>query len=144
MAKHEHEHEHEKPKHEMPPHMMHKRRARGGANEFVEGDRQKPHEETEDLAKDGEEEARKKGGKVEAKKPGRQHHHARKRGGHVPGMKAADRPDRKKRAGGGATSDEHPMTSAGNMSAMPYERKDAENDMNTGDGPDSKGGLRRV
>jgi len=45
----------------------------------------------------------------------------RKRGGKVPGAAAKMRPDR--RARGGATSDADPYTSAGKMSAMPYEKK---------------------
>lgn len=53
---------------------------------------------------------RKKGGKVGAK---------------VHGKAAAARPDR--RARGGATSDRDPLTSAGKMSKMPYEAKQAAN-----------------
>lgn len=45
----------------------------------------------------------------------------RKAGGKVKGKKAMARPD--KRARGGATSD--PTTSAGKMSTMPYEKKQA-------------------
>src|SRR5258707_1108217 len=60
---------------------------------------------------DGDE--RKHGGKL--KPP----HHARKRGGHVPGHKAASRPDKRARGGG---ADMHPESSAGGMSTVDYER----------------------
>ena len=49
----------------------------------------------------------------------------RKKGGKVHGKAAASRPDR--RARGGATSDRDPLTSAGKMSKMPYEAKQAAN-----------------
>lgn len=49
----------------------------------------------------------------------------RKKGGKVHGKAAAARPDR--RARGGATSDRDPLTSAGKMSKMPYEAKQAAN-----------------
>lgn len=44
---------------------------------------------------------------------------ARKSGGKVPGMASAMRPDR--RARGGATS-ENPLSAAGKMSTLPFER----------------------
>lgn len=47
----------------------------------------------------------------------------RKAGGKVKGKKAMARPD--KRARGGATSYKDPTTSAGKMSKMPYEAKQA-------------------
>lgn len=48
----------------------------------------------------------------------------RKRGGKVPGKMAMSRPDKRAR-GGGVTSDENPLTTAGKMSSMPYENKEA-------------------
>ena len=63
------------------------------------------------------EEKRRRGGHI--KEPHHPAHHPRKRGGHVPGKMAKHRPDR--RARGGATSDEHPMSSAERMSAPSFE-----------------------
>lgn len=57
----------------------------------------------------------------------------RKHGGSVGGMKAAERPDRKHRAAGGATSS--PFSAAGKMSSMPFEKKQAAN-RTEGAGPD--------
>lgn len=57
----------------------------------------------------------------------------RKAGGKVEGKKPMHRPDR--RARGGATSDENPLTAAGKMSSMPYEAKQAPAD-DHGKGPD--------
>ena len=57
-----------------------------------------------------------------------------KRGGPVHGSKSHGRPD--KRARGGATSDMNPETSAGKMSHLPYETKDAANKSSSGSGPD--------
>lgn len=48
---------------------------------------------------------------------------ARKHGGKVHGEKSMHRPD--KRARGGATSDMDPLTTAGKMSSLPYESKQA-------------------
>ena len=58
---------------------------------------------------------------------------ARKRGGHVPGHEPKHRAD--KRARGGGTSDMHPESSAGKMSAMPYEKKQIPHD-DHGEGAD--------
>lgn len=71
----------------------------------------------------------------EERKRGGAHHHARKRGGHIPGSKSASRPDKRAR-GGGAGSDTHPMSSAGNMSGMDYERGGAPKKDEGGSGPD--------
>ena len=57
-----------------------------------------------------------------------------KRGGKVHGSKSHGRPD--KRARGGATSDMNPETSAGKMSHLPYETKDAANKSSSGSGAD--------
>lgn len=104
--------DHEKKEHEKKEH----KRARGGKmagdSEFVEtmGKKEEgPEEEAE--------------GKV----------HGRKRGGRVNGKMAMHRPDR--RARGGATSDQDPLTSAGKMSVMPYEAKQAKGG-SEGMGPD--------
>jgi hypothetical protein len=72
----------------------------------------------------------------ERKRGGKMPHHARKRGGHVPGHKSAHRPD--KRARGGATSDMDPMTSAGKMSELDYEKGKRTNadEEGAGKGPD--------
>jgi hypothetical protein len=70
-------------------------------------------------------EGRKRGGKMP--------HHARKRGGHVPGQKAMDRPD--KRARGGGVEGE-PLTSAGKMSGMDYEKGGRPDKDEGGSGPD--------
>lgn len=83
----------------------HVRRARGGglkggSKEFVEKGAGEGDGEGEKLAA-----------------PGRKH------GGKVKGKKAMHRPD--KRARGGATSDENPLTSAKNMSKEDYEAKQA-------------------
>jgi len=61
----------------------------------------------------------------------------RKRGGKVKGKKAAPRPD--KRARGGATSDENPLTTAGKVSKQPFENKDTPAD-DHGEGTDTKPG----
>lgn len=89
----------------------HHRRARGGKlpAAFVE-----------------EEDGKKKG-------PHQPAHHPRKRGGHVPGKPAKGRPDR--RARGGATSDQEPTTTAGKMSTLPYEKRQAPTDAHSA-GPD--------
>ena len=56
------------------------------------------------------EEARRRGGHIK-----------RRRGGKVPGIGAMHRPDRPRRARGGALADANPYTTAGKMSRMDYE-----------------------
>jgi hypothetical protein len=107
MAKHEGKDE---KKHEEHPRKVHRgaKRARGGAAPETEA------KFTESEMSDSEkpETERKRGGSVP-------HHHGRKSGGHVAGSAPKHRPDR--RARGGATSDQNPLSSAGNMSRLPYE-----------------------
>lgn len=50
--------------------------------------------------------------------------HEKKGGMEVHGKMGHKRPDKRAR-GGGLTSDDHPETTAGKMSAMPYEAKQA-------------------
>ena len=95
------------------------KRAKGGAAEFVESG-------------DGENEGEEGMKEPKAGKPA---HMARKAGGHVKGKHAMHRPDR--RARGGATSDKDPFTSAGKMSKMDYEAKQAPKDDEGGKGADS-------
>ena len=103
----------------IPPHKM--ERKRGGE---VKGEHEEPEDEDEDEETRAEEReagphespGRKHGGEV-AKKEERQ---KRKAGGAVKGEKPKHRPD--KRARGGATSDMDPLTSAGKMSHMPFEK----------------------
>lgn len=73
----------------------------------------------------------------EAMEEGKKKHHRRKHGGMVPGMMAKHRPDKRAR-GGGVTSDENPLTSAGKMSKMPYENKEAKNSGDSGAGADKE------
>ena len=61
---------------------------------------------------------RARGGKMPEKMP----HHARKNGGHVPGKMAKGRPDKRARGGQTGSADLHPMSSAGNMSMLDYEK----------------------
>lgn len=75
----------------------------------------KPDEEVEEEAKEAEDKHA-DGGSVQA----------RKRGGAISGKKPSNRPD--KRARGGATSDNDPLTSAGKMSSLPFERVGAKPD----------------
>ena len=138
MAHHGHkEHHHRKhgghmAHHAHGGHMAHHRKRGGKVDGEMEPKAMKPEntdEQEEEFLKDSETPERKHGGKMP-------HHHARKHGGHVPGKHAAHRPDRKHRAaGGGATSNEHPFSSAGKMSVMPYEKKEAANRVE-GTGPD--------
>lgn len=107
MARHEGHKPHEKPKME---HM--RKRKRGG----------EMPKDTDEVEKEEEKES--KG-----------HHIARKSGGHVPGKEPKHRPDRKHRAHGGATADANPMSSAGKMSSLPYEAKQAPSDSH-GEGKD--------
>lgn len=67
-------------------------------------------------------------------KAGKPAHMPRKSGGHVNGKAAMARPDR--RARGGATSDKDPLTSAGKMTSMPFEAKQAPKEDTGGKGPD--------
>jgi hypothetical protein len=98
-------HEEHRMEHHRPPHMA---RRRGG--EVEEHERPKDQdEEVKEEEKESEERAH--GGRVKAK---------RRHGGKIEGKKPEHRPDR--RARGGATSDKDPLTSAGKMSSMPYER----------------------
>jgi hypothetical protein len=97
-----------------PPHV---RRARGGgikggSKEFVEEGAGEGDGEGEKLAAPG-----------------------RRAGGKVKGKKSMKRPD--KRARGGATSDENPLTSAGKVSKEDYEAKQAPADEH-GKGTDSE------
>lgn len=102
----------------MRHHMM---RARGGSTNADE------HPETTD---EQEREFMKDSKTVGAKRGG---HVKRKHGGAVQGKHSEARPDR--RARGGATSDMNPESSAGKMSKMPYEAKEAAN-RTEGAGPD--------
>ena len=98
-----------------------KKRAKGGSmsKEFVESG-------------DGENEGEEGMKEPKAGKPA---HMARKAGGHVKGKHAMHRPDR--RARGGATSDKDPFTTAGKMSSMPFEAKQAPKSDEGGKGADS-------
>jgi hypothetical protein len=111
------------------------KRARGGGLNKDEA-----VEEREDEAESREEHKmavpRKKGGKLPKafveeedgkKKRERRPHEARKHGGMVDGKMPMGRPDKRAR-GGVITSDESPLTSAGKMSSMPYENKEAPED----------------
>lgn len=80
-----------------------KKRAKGGGMPFVEPGDKKEEDEQEEPSP---------------------HQRARKHGGKVMGEKAMHRPDKRAR-GGGVTSDENPLTTAGKMSKMPYESKEA-------------------
>lgn len=107
MARHEGHHPEGHKEHPRARGRVMKERKRGGG--VGEGEMEREKEEAEE----GDEHKRARGGHVP-------HHKARKSGGHVAGKKAAGRPDRR-RASGGATSDEHPMSSAGKMTTLPYE-----------------------
>ncbi len=114
-----------------PPHMVHHpKRARGGETKNREEKPEDTDTQEHEFLKDSETPGKKHGGH-HRKRGG--HHEARKHGGHVEGKKAEHRPDR--RARGGATSDLHPESSAGRMSAMPFERHQAAN-RTEGAGPD--------
>lgn len=84
-------------------------RARGGRHKRARGGHM-----PEALMKHDEEEKKK-----DEKEKHRPAHHPRKRGGHVPGHKSAHRPDKRARGGG---ADLDPLSSAGNMSGMDYEK----------------------
>jgi hypothetical protein len=90
-------------------HGMERHRARGGEIDKAEDQDEEAHEEEHDAEGD-DEKKRAAGGGVQA----------RKRGGAIKGEKPKHRPD--KRARGGATSDMNPLSSAGKMTTMPFER----------------------
>lgn len=115
----------------------HHKRAHGGAMEHE-------HEKKEEKPK---RHRRKAGGHIpeglkkhDEEEEAEAHHKARKHGGKVAGKAAMHRPD--KRARGGATSDQDPITSAGKMSSPSYERKQ-EGPYGGGEGADNKGGECR-
>ena len=80
----------------------------------------------DDLVKEEEEGYKEKGpeGENARKRGGMMKKRARGGGMKVDGKKAHHRPDKRAR-GGGVTADMHPETTAGKMTKMPYENKEA-------------------
>lgn len=114
MAMHEAEHKRHEEHARKEPHHRKMARKSGGRME----DEKEPEDEDEEAHKEeheagpDEEPGRKHGGEMPRQK--------RKSGGAIKGEKPKHRPD--KRARGGATSDQDPLTSAGKMSHLPFER----------------------
>lgn len=92
--------------------------------ERKDGGHVEPHD-IGDARKHGGKVKRARGGHVDDNRKKEERHEKRKHGGAVKGKATPHRPDKRARGGGndGGTADMSPETSAGKMSALPYEKK---------------------